>query len=157
MCLSAHLVLRGLRASRISGPTQNAAKGGRLTGMPRISSYTPPWLARPSAGSRIFTDLPGNGLPASPSKRSSQNALPNVERTKEDYQGPRKLLANRGTEIFAVVGNKIRWADLPTLRDNWEEESGARKPAQSVKNGMSQHEDSVPYRVRRKQLEQLCT
>ncbi|KIW93299.1 uncharacterized protein Z519_05904 [Cladophialophora bantiana CBS 173.52] len=90
--------------------------------MPKIIGYTPPFLSRPSPGSKIFTD-PEPQSPASPSKRSSYiGALPSTQ-----YQGPRRLLAGRGTEIFTVVGNKIRWADLTTVRDEWEDstQSGA--------------------------------
>lgn len=32
------------------------------------------------------------------------------------------MIARRGTEIFTVVGNSIRWADLATARDNWTEQ-----------------------------------
>ncbi|KAI1608794.1 hypothetical protein EDD36DRAFT_93522 [Exophiala viscosa] len=84
--------------------------------MPKVIGHTPPWLSRPSAGARIFTD-PAPQSPESPSKRSSYLGVP----PSTDYQGPRRLVASRGTEIFTVVGNKIRWADLSNVRDEWEE------------------------------------
>ncbi|KAK4945749.1 hypothetical protein LTR10_015097 [Elasticomyces elasticus] len=86
--------------------------------MPKVIGHTPPWLSRPSAGARIFTD-PTPQSPESPSKRASYLSAP----PSADYQGPRRLVASRGTEIFTVVGNKIRWADLSSVRDDWEESS----------------------------------
>ncbi|EXJ54495.1 hypothetical protein A1O7_09835 [Cladophialophora yegresii CBS 114405] len=84
--------------------------------MPKVIGYTPPFLCRPSPGSKIFTD-PEPQSPVSPSKRSSYIGSP----PQAQYQGSRRLIASRGTEIFTVVGNKIRWADLATVRDDWEE------------------------------------
>ncbi|KIW62754.1 hypothetical protein PV04_10890 [Phialophora macrospora] len=84
--------------------------------MPKVVGYTPPYLCRPSSGSKIFTD-PEPQSPISPSKRSTDAGSP----SQSQRQGPRRLVASRGTEIFTVVGNKIRWADLATVRDEWEE------------------------------------
>lgn len=87
-----------------------------FSNMPKVIGHTPPWLSRPSLGARIFTDSAPQS-PESPSKRSSYLGSP----PSVDYQGPRRLVASRGTEIFTVVGNKIRWADLASIRDEWEE------------------------------------
>ncbi|KIW14843.1 hypothetical protein PV08_07628 [Exophiala spinifera] len=84
--------------------------------MPKVIGHTPPWLSRPSAGAKVFSD-PAPQSPASPSKRSSYLGSP----ASTEYQGPRRLVASRGTEIFTVVGNKIRWADLSLIKDEWEE------------------------------------
>ncbi len=35
--------------------------------------------------------------------------------------GHRRTIARRGTEIFVVVDNEIRWSDLCMLKDVWEE------------------------------------
>lgn len=32
---------------------------------------------------------------------------------------PVRTLARRGTEVFTVVDNQIRWADLARLKDEW--------------------------------------
>ncbi|KAK6364581.1 hypothetical protein LTS17_012054 [Exophiala oligosperma] len=88
--------------------------------MPKVIGYTPPWLSRPSAGAKVFID-PAPQSPASPSKRSSYLGAP----PSTEYQGPRRLVASRGTEIFTVVGNKIRWADLSLVKDEWEENTHA--------------------------------
>ena len=34
--------------------------------------------------------------------------------------GPRRTIARRGTEVFVANGREIRWADLVTMKDNWE-------------------------------------
>ena len=74
--------------------------------MPRVTSYTPPWLRRPSPGYDLFaphgpltldTSVSGQDLAAS----------------------PRRLLACRGTELFVVVKNELRWSDLVLLRETW--------------------------------------
>ncbi|KAH0833576.1 hypothetical protein AYO21_05254 [Fonsecaea monophora] len=111
--------------------------------MPKVIGYTPPFLARPSPGSKIFTD-PEPQSPASPSKRTSYlGALPSTQ-----YQGPRRLVARRGTDIFAVVGNKIRWADLSALRDEWEDntQSGTSRFGLSRSDATESPRDSV-YRT----------
>lgn len=102
--------------------------------MPKVIGYTPPWLSRPSPGAKIFSD-PAPQSPSSPSKRSSYLTTPP---SSTDYQGPRRLVATRGTEIFTVVGNKIRWADLVSVRDEWEDgfQSG------NSRSGLSRATDS---------------
>ncbi|KIX03902.1 uncharacterized protein Z518_07455 [Rhinocladiella mackenziei CBS 650.93] len=101
--------------------------------MPKVIGHTAPWLSRPAPGAKIFSD-PAPQSPASSSKRSSYVGSP----PSNDYQGPRRLVASRGTEIFAVVGNKIRWADLATVRDEWEE----NKPCGSNRFGLSRGGES---------------
>ncbi|KIV91898.1 hypothetical protein PV10_06388 [Exophiala mesophila] len=109
--------------------------------MPKVIGYTPPWLSRPSPGARIFTD-PAPQSPASPSKRSSYLGSP----PSTDYQGPRRLLASRGTEVFTVVGNKIRWADLTTVRDNWEDTANSRSGS-AISPTVKQSEQAQSYRL----------
>ena len=62
---------------------------------------TPPWLCR-SSGASLFT---------------SNLRLPPQ---KDSYEGPQRCLAKRGTEIFVVVDNELRWSNLVTLKDQWE-------------------------------------
>lgn len=97
--------------------------------MPKRIGETPPWLCRPSPGARIFSD-PSAQTPTSPSKRTSLIAPQST-----DYFGPRRLIAQRGTEIFVAIGNKVRWADFAKTKDLWEEE---RTPT---------HDDPLPYRT----------
>ncbi|KAM0714803.1 hypothetical protein Q7P37_009267 [Cladosporium fusiforme] len=65
--------------------------------MPKVLSYTPEWLSRPSAGFKLF--------------QSSQ------PQSKQQHEGPRKTIAHRGTEVFVAVGRELRWSDLSLLRD----------------------------------------
>jgi nucleoporin NUP82 len=81
--------------------------------MPKVVGHTPPWLCRPSPGASFFTK--------DPSKKPTQNG--------NDYQGPQRTLAHRDTEVFAVVDNQIRWADLATLKAEW---SPKRKPKKNA-------------------------
>jgi len=62
-------------------------------------------------------------------------------------------MARRGTDIFVVVGKYIRWTDLVSLKDDYEEQSQtpskkARPPSEGTK---SRNEDDGPedgsYRV----------
>jgi nucleoporin NUP82 len=115
--------------------------------MPKILSFTPPWLARPSPGSKIFTSTPGHGSQTSTSLRTSQSGSPNSVKQNESYQGPRRLLAKRGTEIFTVVDNKIRWADLARVKSDWEEHTGAQRANGSPRPAQKHNGDSPPYRV----------
>ncbi|KAL9125427.1 MAG: hypothetical protein Q9217_005373 [Psora testacea] len=80
--------------------------------MPRILSYTPAWLSRPSPGSQVF-----NNAPPTPETRSNGGISNAYQR---DYVGPNLTLARRNTEIFVVMGKQIRWADLPSMKDQWQ-------------------------------------
>jgi nucleoporin NUP82 len=70
--------------------------------MPRIISYTPQWLQRPSPGYHMFAPHTATTKPSSA--------------THEDT-GRRKTIATRDSEIFVAVGNEIRWADLSMLKE----------------------------------------
>jgi nucleoporin NUP82 len=115
--------------------------------MPKILSYTPPWLSRPSPGSKIFSDPRGHVSQTSTSNRTSQLGSPNAVNQGESYQGPRRLLANRGTEIFTVVDNKIRWADLAKVKSDWDEQADAREAHRGAGLTQRQNGASAPYRV----------
>ena len=92
--------------------------------MPKAISQTPSWLSRPSPGARIFSD-PSTQSPTSPSKRNPQ--APSNSSEPSSFYSPKRVIAQRGTEIFVAVGNKIRWADLATVKDNWEDSIYNRK------------------------------
>lgn len=91
--------------------------------MPKIISYTPSWLSRPSPGFQLFS--------RQSSERGGQRGPPQFEngsRGEKKYSGHRRTIARRGTEVFVVVNNEIRWSDLCMLRDDWEEqEQGNRE------------------------------
>ncbi|KAL8635430.1 MAG: hypothetical protein Q9228_007078 [Teloschistes exilis] len=82
--------------------------------MPRILSYTPSWLSRPSPGFDLFVSTKDS---SSTPKNSRKQA--NGTNKSEEYVGPRRTIARRGTEVFVVVDNQIRWSDLSVFKDDW--------------------------------------
>ncbi len=92
--------------------------------MPKIISYTPAWLSRPSSGFQVFAN--SRGVEGQGSK-----AQQNGRATGEGYEGPRRTIATRGIEIFVVVDNEIRWSELCMLKDDWEEQ----QKSQTDQNG----------------------
>ena len=93
--------------------------------MPKVISYTPPWLSRPEPGFHIF-DGPQSTLSSPYREHRGSGHLPkaNVDRP---YLGAKRTVARRGTEIFVAADNKIRWADLCMLKDDYTEKERARK------------------------------
>lgn len=80
--------------------------------MPKVISYTPPWLSRPSPGASLFADT-------APKTAEKTQKL----RKELDYTGPSRTLAQRGNEVFAVVDNQIRWSNLTRVKDEWKQKS----------------------------------
>jgi hypothetical protein len=109
--------------------------------MPKILSYTPPWLSRPSPGSQAFTR--SENRDRSPQKRGSHQGSPARESSSQAYYGPRRLLARRGTEIFVVVENQIRWLDMRRVKNAWEEQA-----EKGTSNGSPQQQDEKQSRYR---------
>ncbi|KAL8815376.1 MAG: hypothetical protein Q9223_005484 [Gallowayella weberi] len=84
--------------------------------MPKVLSYTPSWLSRPSPGFDIFASsdkLASFG----PNGASPKAKGPSRE---QNYLGPRRTIAHRGSEVFVVVDNQIRWSDLSIIKYDWE-------------------------------------
>jgi nucleoporin NUP82 len=104
--------------------------------MPKVLSYTPGWLSRPSPGFQIFADAPKTSPPAHVSSAHGADV-------------PLRTIARRGTQIFVAVGNEIRWSDLVLLKD-YESEAGGRGRIQTP---MSM--DSSPESLFRVRLEYL--
>lgn len=71
--------------------------------MPKVLSYTPDWLSRPSPGYNLFAPKQLNGS----SRLDSPKPLP----------GPQRTIATRDSEVFVAVGHELRWADLANLKD----------------------------------------
>lgn len=92
--------------------------------MPKVVGHTPPWLCRPSPAATLFA----RNTSIKPDSRI-QNG--------NEYSGPQKTLAHRGTEVFAVVENQIRWADLARLKAEWspKTKSSKKKAAEEERNG----------------------
>ncbi|KAL8824332.1 MAG: hypothetical protein Q9170_008191 [Blastenia crenularia] len=88
--------------------------------MPKVLSYTPPWLSRPSPGFKLFDST------RKPTISTTQNGFKasNGKQNEEDCRGPQRTIAHRNTEIFTVVNNEIRWSDLTLLKDQSENLDG---------------------------------
>jgi len=76
--------------------------------MPKVLARNPRWLSRPSPGFQLFrTNEP-----------SQSYNVPD-----DDYEGPLRKVAHRGSEIFVATGggsgsgNELRWAALASLKD----------------------------------------
>lgn len=86
--------------------------------MPNILARQPAWLDRNTPAFDFFQS--------------------NKSRQEEDEQGrdaPVRKIAHRGTEIFAVVGDELRWSDLAMLRNASSSSSSsgtAKQPAYKV-------------------------
>lgn len=96
--------------------------------MPKIISYTPSWLSRPSPGFQLFSrQSPERGVQKGPTQ--FENNLGGEKK----HSGHQRTIARRGTEVFVVVNNEIRWSDLCMLREDWEEqEQGNRRRRRQV-------------------------
>ncbi|KAH8425520.1 uncharacterized protein LDX57_003271 [Aspergillus melleus] len=92
--------------------------------MPKVISYTPPWLSRPSPGASLFADTATKGV-----ETTSQKL-----RKDFDYTGPSRTLAQRGNEVFAVVNNRIRWSDLTRLKDQWQQQTRSQEKTDSSRD-----------------------
>ena len=121
--------------------------------MPKIKSYTPGWLSRPSPGFQVFNAAPS---PSASTQSVRHGSLPyqNGDANGDDHAGPNRTIARRGTEAFVVVENQIRWTDLTLLKDGFEEQlqTPSRKPKPTTDAIEKSREDQGPedgsYRVR---------
>jgi len=117
--------------------------------MPGILSYTPPWLSRPSPGSEIFSASAAPTSTFSPSKTLLTSHSHTNGVVGEPNQHPRRVLAHRGTQIFVVVDNKLRWADLADVKDGWEASTGLmeRSDHDFRSKGKGTNAKATPFRV----------
>jgi nucleoporin NUP82 len=99
--------------------------------MPKIISHTPAWLSRPSPGFDLFS--PDNKKLSSELPKLKAKQPTNGTKKKDEWLGPNCILAKKGTEVFVVVDNTIRWADLRLLKENWE--SREQSDTSSVSSG----------------------
>ena len=61
-------------------------------------------------------------------------------------RGPKKLVASRGTEVFAVVGKQIRWADLASVKSAWDQQPHGRTVHSSIESIQEAHRVRVIQR-----------
>lgn len=94
-------------------------------GMPKIQSFSAPWLQEPNPGHKLFEQSEENSrLPAS------------IAYSKSASQGPKRTIAQRGNEVFVASGREIRWGDIAYLKDALEADQ-SRTRASSHLNGDS--------------------
>ncbi|KAF2114207.1 hypothetical protein BDV96DRAFT_613440 [Lophiotrema nucula] len=92
--------------------------------MPKVVSYTPPWLQRGHPGYDLFAK-------AAP---SSKNA-----------SGPQRTIATRDSEVFVAVGKEIRWADLAKLKESYEANNDNLSSSRSRR--LASPSDNATYRT----------
>ena len=80
--------------------------------MPKVKSFTAPWLANNAPGHQLFE-------PSADALRSRALSPPYSSSKKQAIAGPRRTIARRGTEVFVAVGREIRWGDLAYLKEEW--------------------------------------
>ncbi|KAI4203093.1 MAG: hypothetical protein LQ350_002141 [Teloschistes chrysophthalmus] len=117
--------------------------------MPRVLSYTPSWLSRPSPGFDLFVSTKDS---SSTPKTSRKQA--NGTNKREEYLGPRRTIARRGTEVFVVVDNQIRWSDLSIFKDDWESlrKKEGKQTQENPEVGQSYRILDIPVSERIRQL-----
>ncbi|KAJ5896829.1 Nucleoporin NUP82 [Penicillium subrubescens] len=100
--------------------------------MPKVKSYAPAWLCRPSPGASLFTSNPDK----SPAQDLQNKAKPSTQ------IGATRTIAKRGNEVFVVIDNEIRWSNLARVKDQWQQQARQKK-------AKDQTTDSLPpsYRV----------
>ncbi|KAJ5523351.1 hypothetical protein N7513_012895 [Penicillium frequentans] len=105
--------------------------------MPKVNSYAPAWLCRPSPGASLFTSASDKG-PAQIQENGSKTVTPNAAN---------RTIAKRGNEVFAVIDNEIRWSDLARLKDQWQQEARQKKSSTGPVKEQANGTKSPPYRV----------
>lgn len=106
--------------------------------MPKVNSYAPAWLCRPSPGASLFTS---SSVTSSAQNTQVANKSPNIT-------GARRTIAKRGNEVFAVIDNEIRWSNLARVKDQWQQEAKQKKAATAAQTKEQVKGGDVPsYRV----------
>ncbi|KAI5306611.1 hypothetical protein KEM56_000079 [Ascosphaera pollenicola] len=84
--------------------------------MTKVVEYAPSWLTRTTPAHNFLT---GSYM--------TQQQKEGLMLENDFYDGPRRTIARRGREIFAVIDKQIRWADLAALKDQWQESVKAQR------------------------------
>ncbi|KAJ5287088.1 hypothetical protein N7478_002774 [Penicillium angulare] len=103
--------------------------------MPKVNSYAPAWLCRPSPGASIFTS-------ADVKSPAQQNGSKNAA-----LSAANRTVAKRGNEVFAVVDNEIRWSDLARVKNRWQQQARQKKSSTSQAKDQGSNAEVPPYRV----------
>ena len=105
--------------------------------MPKVNSYAPAWLCRPSPGASLFTSTSVKN-PAQDLQNGSKFAAP---------RGATRTIAKRGNEVFVVVDNEIRWSDLSRLKDQWQQQARQKRDSASQTKRLTDGPENSAYRV----------
>lgn len=108
--------------------------------MPKVNSYAPAWLCRPSPGASLFASTEVT----SPAQGVQEGTRPPAT------GGATRTIAKRGNEVFAVVDNEIRWSNLARLKDQWQQQARQKKSSAAHAKGQTKDkkDTEVPsYRV----------
>lgn len=105
--------------------------------MPQVKSYAPAWLCRPSPGASLFASSSAKSPAQEPQKAPKATGVSGATRT----------IAKRGTEVFVVVDNEIRWSDLARLKDQWQQQSRQKKGPTGLSKENVDDSEVPSYRV----------
>ena len=116
--------------------------------MPKVLEYTPSWLCRSSEGYNLFS---GNDAAQSRGSNKGSRIPQSSASDGQEYLGATKTIARRGTEVFVVVENRIRWSDLCMLQETFRE-GGSGSVVSNVSHkvavsGNVQDSDLIHHRV----------
>ncbi|CAG8104303.1 unnamed protein product [Penicillium nalgiovense] len=104
--------------------------------MPKVNSYAPAWLCRPSPGAKFL------------SSSSAQSPVEDLQTGRKPVSsGATRTIAKRGNEVFAVVDNEIRWSNLARLKDQWQQEIKQKKGSANQTEEQTDNTQISPYRV----------
>ena len=104
--------------------------------MPKVNSYAPAWLCRPSPGAKFLS---------SSTQTPEQDSQDGLKPT--PASGPTRTIAKRGNEVFAVIDNQIRWSNLARLKDQWEQQAKQKKGSAGEPEAKSDNAETSGYRV----------
>ncbi|KAJ5387111.1 hypothetical protein N7509_009652 [Penicillium cosmopolitanum] len=107
--------------------------------MPKVNSYAPAWLCRPSPGASLFTS---NSLatPAQDTQPTPKSAT---------ASGATRTIAKRGNEVFAVIENEIRWSNLARVKDQWQQQARQKKTSTGQTKDPAKDGEIPSYRLTR--------
>lgn len=110
--------------------------------MPKVKSYSAAWLSKNALGHQLFE-------PSSDTLRA-RALSPAAASRKEAAPGPRRTIANRGTQVFVANGREIRWGDLAYLKEQWSNgqsrgRSGGRGFRLKREDSTQSLEDSIEF------------
>lgn len=104
--------------------------------MPKVNCYSAAWLSKNARGHQLFEP--------SPEVASSRALASPYAPKKKAFQGPRRAIARRGTEVFVAVGKEIRWGDLAYIKEEWTINQSRGHRAHIKREGSAMNMDDIP-------------